>query len=146
MPAGEQRADALIAAVPARAWQKISTAPGARPAQVPLGAGPGAARLESGRGHWLLARRPLASLEVNSYCACCGSRCSSTAGLPGPREAAGTSSSPALTTDSNIRTPCPDCSIRIVIETNAKFLNFGYTRAPVINRKCRNISAALRRL
>jgi hypothetical protein len=45
MAAGEQRADALIAAVPARAWRKISAGAGAHgPARVRPGgayAGPG---------------------------------------------------------------------------------------------------------
>jgi hypothetical protein len=46
MPEGEQRAGALIAALPARSWQKISAGGrGARPARVPLGPDPGPGRM-----------------------------------------------------------------------------------------------------
>ena len=60
MAEGERRADALIAAVPARAWQKISPGPG-RTARASIdwariAVRPGWTR---GRGHWLLARRSL---------------------------------------------------------------------------------------
>jgi SRSO17 transposase len=81
-PAGEQRADALIAAVPARAWQKISVGAGAHGpreyawARVPVRPG-----WERGRGHWLLARRSLADPDEIAYYACYGPRRSSTAGL-----------------------------------------------------------------
>ena len=60
MAEGERRADALIAAVPARAWQRISAGAGAHGpreydwARIPVR--PGWTR---GRGHWLLARRSL---------------------------------------------------------------------------------------
>ena len=59
-PAGEQRADALIAAMPARSWQRISVGTGAhglrefRWARVPVRT----TAWRPGRGHWLLARRP----------------------------------------------------------------------------------------
>jgi SRSO17 transposase len=81
-PAGEQRADALIAAVPARAWQQISAGAGAHGpreygwARVPVR--PGEKR---GRGHWLLARRSLADPEEIAYYACYGPRRCSTADL-----------------------------------------------------------------
>jgi DDE superfamily endonuclease len=57
MPAGERRADDLIAAVPARSWQKISAGAGAHGprkyhwARIPVRTG-----WKRGRGHWLLAR------------------------------------------------------------------------------------------
>lgn len=56
--AGEQRADALIAAAPARSWQRLSVGAGAHGpreyhwARVPIRTGP-----RPGRGNWLLARR-----------------------------------------------------------------------------------------
>jgi len=80
--AGERRADALIAALPARAWQKISAGAGARGpreyhwARVPVRAG-----WRPGRGYWLLARRSLTSSGEISYYACYGPRRSSTADL-----------------------------------------------------------------
>jgi SRSO17 transposase len=80
--AGERRADALIAAVPARAWQKISAGAGARGpreyhwARVPVR--PGGKR---GRGYWLLARRSLHDPGEISYYACYGPRRASTADL-----------------------------------------------------------------
>ena len=68
-PEGERRAGDLIAAVPARAWQKISAGAGAHGpreyhwARIPVRAG-----WERGRGHWLLARRPLAGpAEIACY-------------------------------------------------------------------------------
>jgi SRSO17 transposase len=79
---GERRADALIAALSPRSWQKISAGAGAH--------GPreyGWARVavrpcwERGRGHWLLARRSLADPQEISYYACYGPRRSSTADL-----------------------------------------------------------------
>jgi SRSO17 transposase len=79
---GERRADALIAALSPRSWQKISAGAGAH--------GPreyGWARVavrpgwERGRGHWLLARRSLADPQEISYYACSGPRRSTTADL-----------------------------------------------------------------
>ena len=61
---GEQQAEALIAALPARSWQRLSAGAGAHGpreyhwARIPI---PGAAR--PGRRHWLLARRSLADPE-----------------------------------------------------------------------------------
>jgi len=55
---GQQRADALIAALPARAWQRLSVGAGAHGpreydwARIPVRTG----AWRPGRGHWLLAR------------------------------------------------------------------------------------------
>jgi SRSO17 transposase len=77
---GERRADELIAAVPARAWQKISAgAHGPREyhwARIPVRTGS-----KCGRGYWLLARRSLAEPGEIAYYACYGPRRSSTADL-----------------------------------------------------------------
>ena len=82
MPEGEQRADALIAALSPRSWQKISVGAGAHGpreyhwARVPVRPG-----WKRGRGCWLLARRSLTSPDEISYYACYGPRRSSTADL-----------------------------------------------------------------
>ena len=82
MPGGEQRADALIAAVPPRAWQQISAGAGAHGpreyhwARIPVRPG-----TKPGRGHWLLARRSLSDPAEIAYYACYGPRRSSTADL-----------------------------------------------------------------
>jgi SRSO17 transposase len=81
-PEGEQRADALIGGVPARAWQKISAGAGAHGpreyhwARIPVRPG-----WRPGRGHWLLARRSLSDPAEIAYYACYGPRRSSTADL-----------------------------------------------------------------
>jgi SRSO17 transposase len=81
-PAGEQRADALIAAVSSRGWQRLSTGAGAHGprefdwARVPVRPG-----WRPGRGHWLLARRSVSDPEEIAYYACYGPRRSSTADL-----------------------------------------------------------------
>jgi SRSO17 transposase len=81
-PAGEQRADDLVAAVGSRSWQQISAGAGAHGprehdwARIPVR--PGWAR---GRGHWLLARRSLSDPQDIAYYACYGPRRSSTADL-----------------------------------------------------------------
>jgi SRSO17 transposase len=81
-PDGEQRADDLIAAVPARSWQKISAGAGAHGpreyhwARIAVRAG-----WKRGRGHWLLARRSLSDPAEIAYYACYGPRRSSTADL-----------------------------------------------------------------
>jgi SRSO17 transposase len=79
-PAGEQRADALVAALPVRAWQQISAgAHGPREydwARIPVRAG-----WKRGRGYWLLGRRSLADPEQIAYYACYGPRRCSTADL-----------------------------------------------------------------
>jgi SRSO17 transposase len=71
--AGEQRADALIAAAPARAWQRLSVGAGAHgPREYHWAriAVPG--RPRTGRGHWLLARRSLTDPDDIAYYACYG--------------------------------------------------------------------------
>jgi SRSO17 transposase len=81
-PEGEQRADALIAAVSPRAWQQISAGAGAHGpreyhwARIPVRTGQ-----KHARGHWLLARRSLADPAEIAYYACYGPRRSSTADL-----------------------------------------------------------------
>jgi SRSO17 transposase len=82
MPEGERRADDLIAAVPARSWQRISAGAGAHGpreydwARIPVRSGQA-----RGRGHWLLARRSLSDPDEIAYYACYGPRRSSTADL-----------------------------------------------------------------
>jgi len=82
MPAGERRADALIAVVPARGWQRISAGAGAHGpreydwARILVRAGH-----KRGRGHWLLARRSISDPAEIAYYACYGPRRSSTADL-----------------------------------------------------------------
>jgi len=82
MPEGERRADALIAAVPSRSWQRISAGAGAHGpreyhwARIPVRIGQ-----TRGRGHWLLARRSLSDPAEIAYYACYGPRRSSTADL-----------------------------------------------------------------
>jgi SRSO17 transposase len=72
-PAGPQRADELIAALPARAWQRLAAGAGAhgpreyRWARIALRAGG-----KPGRGHWLLARRSLRDPDGLAYCTCYG--------------------------------------------------------------------------
>lgn len=80
--AGEQRADALTAALPARSWQKISVGAGAHGPReydwARVAVRPGWKR---GRGHWLLARRSLADPGEIAYYACYGPRRPGTAAL-----------------------------------------------------------------
>src|SRR5262249_25595700 len=82
MPGGEQRADALIAALPWRAWQKISAGAGAHGpreyhwARIPVRAG-----RTRGRGHWLPARRSTGAAGECAYSAGSGPRRSTTADL-----------------------------------------------------------------
>src|SRR5579862_2854044 len=79
---GERRADALIAAVPSRGWQKISAGGGAHgPREYDWTRIPVRPGWERGRGHWLLARRSLADPAEIAYYACYGPRRSSTADL-----------------------------------------------------------------
>jgi SRSO17 transposase len=69
----EHQADALIAALPARSWQRLSAGAGAHGpreyhwARIPI---PGQAK--PGRIHWLLARRSLADPGDIAYYACYG--------------------------------------------------------------------------
>ena len=73
---GEQRADALIAALPSRAWQRLSAGAGAHGpreyhwARIPVRAG----AWRPGRGHWLLARRSISDPDKIAYYACYGPR------------------------------------------------------------------------
>ena len=80
--AGEQRADALIAAAPARSWQRLSAGAGAHgPREYDWARIPVRHRRRPGRGHWLLARRSLSDPDEIAYYACYGPRRSSTADL-----------------------------------------------------------------
>jgi SRSO17 transposase len=69
----EQRADGLIAALPARSWQRLSAGAGAHGpreyhwARIAIAAG-----AKPGRGHWLLARRSLTGPDEIAYYACYG--------------------------------------------------------------------------
>jgi len=80
---GEQRADALIAAAPARAWQRLSVGAGAHGlrefdwARIPART----AAWRPGRGHWLLARRSISDPDDIAYYACYGPRRCSLADL-----------------------------------------------------------------
>ena len=79
---GEQRADALIAAVPARAWQRLSAGAGAHgPREFCWARVPVATRPRPGRGHWLLARRSLSDPADIAYYACYGPRHATVADL-----------------------------------------------------------------
>jgi SRSO17 transposase len=75
-PEGSQRADAVVAALPARAWQRLSAGAGAHGpreydwARVPVRTG----AWRAGRGHWLLARRSLKDPDDVAYYACYGPR------------------------------------------------------------------------
>jgi SRSO17 transposase len=80
--AGEQRADALIAVVPSRAWQRLSTGAGAHgPREFDWARVPVRAAGRRGRGYWLLARRSISDPAEVAYYACYGPRQSSTADL-----------------------------------------------------------------
>jgi SRSO17 transposase len=79
---GEQRADALIAAVPARAWQRLSAGAGAHgPREFHWARVPVQTRPRPGRGHWLLARRSLSDPADIAYYACYGPRRATVADL-----------------------------------------------------------------
>ena len=81
-PAGEQRADALIAAAPSRSWQRMSAGAGAHgPREFDWARVPVRTRQRPGRGHWLLARRSISDPAEIAYYACYGPRRSSTADL-----------------------------------------------------------------
>jgi hypothetical protein len=73
MTGGGQRADELIAAVPARAWQRLSAGAGAHgPREFHWARVPVQTRPRPGRGHWLLARRSLSDPADIAYYACYG--------------------------------------------------------------------------
>ncbi|MEU6187737.1 IS701 family transposase [Nocardia sp. NPDC047038] len=79
---GQARAEELVAALPARAWQRISAGAGAHGprdydwAKVPIRIG-----WQPGRGHWLLARRSLSDPAEIAYYVCYGPRRSTIADL-----------------------------------------------------------------
>jgi SRSO17 transposase len=79
---GERRADELVAALPARAWRRISAGAGAHGprdydwARIPIRIG-----WAPGRGHWLLARRSISDPGEIAYYVCYGPRRSSLADL-----------------------------------------------------------------
>ena len=82
MAGGEQRADALIAAVPARAWQRLSVGAGARgPRESDWARVAVQTRPRPGRGHWLLARRSISDPDDIAYYACYGPRRATVADL-----------------------------------------------------------------
>jgi SRSO17 transposase len=72
---GERRADALVAALPPRAWRRLSVGAGAHGpreydwARVPIRIG-----WRPGRGHWLLARRSITDPSEVAYYVCYGPR------------------------------------------------------------------------
>jgi SRSO17 transposase len=71
----EVRADALIAALPTRAWRRLSAGAGAHGpreydwARLPIRIG-----WRAGRGHWLLARRSISEPTEIAYYVCYGPR------------------------------------------------------------------------
>jgi SRSO17 transposase len=72
---GEQRADALTAALPARAWRRLSAGAGAHgPREYDWARVPIRISWRPGRGHWLLARRSLADPGEIAYYVCYGPR------------------------------------------------------------------------
>jgi len=73
--AGEQQADALTAALPARSWQRLSAGAGAHgPREYHWARIEMQARSRPGRARWLLARRSLADPADIAYYACYGPR------------------------------------------------------------------------
>jgi SRSO17 transposase len=72
---GEQRADALIAALPARAWQRLSVGAGAHgPREYDWARIPIRIAWRPGRGHWLLARRSISDPGDLACYVCYGPR------------------------------------------------------------------------
>jgi SRSO17 transposase len=71
----EQRADALIAALPARAWRRLSVGAGAHgPREYDWARIPVRICWRPGRGHWLLARRSISDPGEIAYYVCYGPR------------------------------------------------------------------------
>jgi SRSO17 transposase len=71
----EQRADALIAALPVRAWRRLSVGAGAHgPREYDWARIPVRICWRPGRGHWLLARRSLSDPGEIAYYVCYGPR------------------------------------------------------------------------
>lgn len=81
---GEQRVDELVAALPERAWRRLSAGAGAHGprdydwARVPIRIG-----WRAGRGHWLLARRSIKDPNEIAYYICYGPRRSTLLDLAG---------------------------------------------------------------
>lgn len=72
---GEQRADELTAALPARAWRRLSVGAGAHgPREYDWARLPIRPAWRSGRGHWLLARRSIGDPTEIAYYVCYGPR------------------------------------------------------------------------
>ena len=72
---GEQRADALVAALPARAWRRLSVGAGAHgPREYDWARIPIRIMWRPGRGHWLLARRSISDPGEIAYYICYGPR------------------------------------------------------------------------
>lgn len=75
---GEQRADELTAALPVRAWRRLSVGAGAHgPREYDWARLPIRTTWRSGRGHWLLARRSIGDPTEIAYYVCYGPRRSS---------------------------------------------------------------------
>jgi SRSO17 transposase len=73
--AGEERADELIAALPARAWRRLSAGAGAHgPREYDWARIPVRIAWRPGRGHWLLARRSISGPAKIAYYVCYGPR------------------------------------------------------------------------
>jgi SRSO17 transposase len=73
--AGGQRADALIAALPPRAWRRLSVGAGAHgPREYHWARVPVRICWRPGRGHWLLARRSISDPAEIAYYVCYGQR------------------------------------------------------------------------
>jgi SRSO17 transposase len=78
----DHRVDELVAALPSRAWRRVSAGAGAHGpreydwARIPLGIG-----WARGRGHWLLTRRSISDPAQVAYYICYGPRRSSLADL-----------------------------------------------------------------
>ncbi|WP_454199310.1 IS701 family transposase [Nocardia sp. Marseille-Q1738] len=72
---GQARADELVAALPARSWQRISAGAGAHgPRDYDWARVPIRVLLAPGRGHWLLARRSVSNPAEIAYYLCYGPR------------------------------------------------------------------------
>ncbi|KWX00934.1 putative transposase [Carbonactinospora thermoautotrophica] len=72
---GFGRADELVAALPARAWRRLSCADGAHgPRRYDWARVPIRIAWRPGRGHWLLARRSIADPTEIAYYVCSGPR------------------------------------------------------------------------
>ncbi len=73
--AGEQRADALIAALPPRAWRRLSVGAGVHgPREYDWARVPVRICWRPGRGHWLLVRRSISDPAEIAYYVCYGPR------------------------------------------------------------------------